>query len=110
VAGTLRKYQNCLIQAEELLLFTSSLCEIDHRLRDESLDWCAQYYDLISVSRLKNTMESFRQLVEKPFSIYAASLNQLAPKAKWPLYLLELPLKIHVRQKSRLDLSKSPAL
>lgn len=108
VAGTKRNHQNALILMEELILLTSVLAEIDPRLRDESLDWCSQFYRFISISRLKSLMKDFEN-IEEPFSRYAASLNQIS-NANWPVFI-EFPLLIiHSSRKSVLRPHASSAL
>lgn len=109
VAGTLRRHQNHLILIEELVLLTSILGEIDPRLRDESLDWCSQYYHFISVSRLKALLNEFDNL-KQSFSLYSATLNEIAPKAGWPTFSDIKPLKIQLSRKSVLMPLESPAL
>lgn len=109
VAGVKRKHQQFLITIEELILLTVALAEIDPRLRDESLDWCSQYHHLISVSRLKSIMKSFRNSLNESFSIYSATLNSLS-RAGWPLFLDLPPLKFSPSHKSCLRSLESPAL
>ena len=109
VAGNKQNHQNVLILMEELILFTSVLAEIDPRLRDESLDWCAQFHRFISVSRLKSLMKDFEELVKEPFSTYISSLNNIS-KANWPLFIDTPSLRIYLSHKSILRPLESPAL
>ena len=109
VAGTKQNHQNVLILMEELVIFTSVLAEIDPRLRDESLDWCAKYHHFISISRLKSLMKDFEELIKEPFSKYASSLNNVS-KANWPLFIDTPPLRINLSQKSILRPLISSAL
>src|SRR5579862_4860363 len=85
VAGVKRHHQNVLIMMEELVLFTSVLSELDPRLRDESLDWCFQYHRFISVSRLKSLMNDFKELIDDPFSKFAAAFNSFS-NGNWPVF------------------------
>jgi hypothetical protein len=110
VAGSVRKHQNYLINPEELILLTVAMGEVDPRLRAESLDWCSQYHHFISVSRLKTIMNDFEGLVSESFSVYSATLNLIAPKAKWPVFLKVEPLKLFLSHKSSLQPLESPAL
>ena len=109
VAGVVRKSQNVLILMEELVLFTSILSEIDPRLRDEALDWCAQYYRFISVSRLKSLAGDFEEVVKKAFSKFAATLNEIA-HIDWPVFVPTTPWKVRLSRKSILRPFASPAL
>jgi hypothetical protein len=109
VAGNKQNHQNVLILIEELIIFTSVLTEIDPRLRDESLDWCSQFYRYISISRLKSLMKDFEELARKPFSKYASNLNNIS-KANWPVFIDTPPLKINLSHKSILRPHASSAL
>ncbi len=109
VAGVKQNHQNVLILMEELVIFTSVLAEIDPRLRDESLDWCSQFYHFISISRLKSLMKDFEELVKEPFSKYASSLNNIS-KAKWPIFVDIPPVKMKLSHKSILRPHASSAL
>jgi hypothetical protein len=109
VAGTKQNHQNVLIPIEELIIFTSVLAETDPRLRDESLDWCSQYYHFISISRFKSLMKEFNQLAKESFSKYASSLNNIS-KTNWPVFIDTPPLKINLSHKSVLRPHPSSAL
>ncbi len=108
VAGNKQSHQDVLILIEELIIFTSVLAEIDPRLRDESLDWCAQYNHFISISRLKSLMKDF-ELTMEPFSKYASSLNNITG-TNLPIFMGTPPLKIHLSHKSILRPYASSAL
>jgi hypothetical protein len=109
VAGIKQNHQNVLVLIEELVIFTSVLTEIDPRLRDESLDWCSQFYHFISISRLKSLMKDFEELAGESFSKYASSLNNIT-KANWPVFIDTPPLKINLSHKSILRPHASSAL
>lgn len=109
VAGNKQHHQNTLILIEELFIFTSVLIEIDPRLRDESLDWCSQFYHFISISRLKSLMKDFEELVQEPFSKYASSFNNIS-KSKLPFFIKTAPLKVNLSHKSVLHPHASAAL
>ena len=82
VLGTVRNHTDVLLDPEALILFTAELGHLDPRLRTESLDWCIQFGDCISVSRLKN----LRKIIgsSERFSQYAAEVNA-ATTLRWPL-------------------------
>lgn len=109
VAGVFRRHQNTLILVEELVLLTSVLSEIDPRLRDEAMDWCARYHHFISVSRLKSILEDYEGLIEEPFSQFSSTLNAIA-KLNWPIFVEKTPLKLFLSQKSVLRPHASAAL
>lgn len=109
VAGVKRKHQQFLITLEELVLLTATLAEVDPRLRDESIDWCSQYYRFLSISRLKSIMNSFGHSLNKSFSSYSATLNSIS-RAGWPIFVETQPLKIFLSHKSCLRPRESPAL
>lgn len=109
VAGVIRRHQNVLITLEELIILTIALSDVDPRLRDESLDWCSQYHNLFSISRLKTLMKSFEGILSESFSIYSVTLNFLT-RANWPVFR-ELPrLQVSLSHKSCLRPNESPAL
>ncbi len=109
VAGVKRRHQNVLILIEELILFTSVLAEIDPRLRDESIDWCSQYYHFVSISRLKSLMKNFDKFIEKSISQYAVNLNKIS-NTNWPVFMDTSPIKINLSRKSVLRPHESSAL
>lgn len=109
VAGVKSNHRNVLITLEELILFTAVLSEEDPRLRDESLDWCAQYHHFVSISRLKTILKDFDHALDAPFAQYSATLHMLARTA-WPLYLEAKPLRVTLSRKSSLRPLESPAL
>src|ERR1700719_1128985 len=83
VAGTDRFHENCLIQPEELIILTMIIAEYDPRLRDEALDWCSRYHELISVSRLRTLLKETDPHTLHYFSQFVAALNSVS-SAKWP--------------------------
>lgn len=109
VAGVFRRHQNTLILVEELVLLTSVLSEIDPRLRDEAMDWCAKYHHFISISRLKSILEDYEGLIEEPFSQFSSTLNAIA-KLNWPIFAAKTPLHLFLSKKSVLRPHGSPAL
>jgi hypothetical protein len=109
IQGHRRKHQNCLISLEELVLFTAILADIDPRLRDESIDWCAQYHHFFSVSRLKSLIKQFGVSVLESFSKYSSTLNAIS-RAHWPVFQESSPVSIKLSQKSSLRHLESPAL
>jgi hypothetical protein len=109
VAGVKRNHQEALIWIEELLLFTSVLSEIDPRLRDESLDWCAQFHRFISVSRLNSLKKEFEEWIKEPFSVYAATLNSIS-STNWSTFIHKEPLHVCLSGKSVLRPHASAAL
>ncbi|MFV0340965.1 MAG: hypothetical protein ACK5MA_10150 [Parachlamydiaceae bacterium] len=109
VQGHKRKHQDCLISLEELVLLTTTLVEIDPRLRDESLDWCSKYHHFISVSRLKTLLKEYDTPILEAFSKYSSTLNSIS-RAHWPIFQEFTPIKIHLSHKSYLRPLEFPAL
>lgn len=109
VAGIKRDHQQWLIAPEELILLTAVIAEEDPRLRDEALDWCTRYHQYISTSRLRMLAKIFGPSVNKPFSVFAATLNSVS-RAKWPILESEHPIKFVPSGKSKLPQFKLPAL
>ncbi len=109
VSGVKRQHQHCLIVLEELVILTAILADVDARLRDEALDWCARYHHFISISRLKTLLKTFGPSVDLPFSIFAATLNSIS-QANWPLLSKVMPLKFSPSGKSKAPRCELPAL
>jgi hypothetical protein len=109
VAGTDRFYENCLIQAEELVILTSILSQHDPRLRDEALDWCSRYHQYVSVSRLNALLKEMSPDVMHTFSKFAASLNSVS-SAKWPNSEKDQEFTVRLSGKSLLPSLESPSL
>jgi hypothetical protein len=109
VAGAFRRHKECLISLEELIILTAVMGEYDPRLREEALDWCLQYHHFVSVSRLKTLVKKMGDLVFKPVSIFAQTVNARV-QANWPIFVEVSPLKFTPSGKSLLPSLRAPAL
>ena len=69
------------IDPEALMLLTGSLGDADARLRDESLDWCATYRDLLSRSRLSHLHKIWPEA--KSWQAYSAASSKVTGES-WP--------------------------
>lgn len=107
--GINRYHTNCLVPLEELIILTMMVSGYDPRLRDEALDWCSRYHDLISISRLRTLLKGAHPEVLKAFSEFAAKLNQVS-SAKWPLSGLAPTAPVKVSGKSKLGALTAPSL
>jgi hypothetical protein len=105
VSGWKRRHSEGCIDPEALILLTGSLGDADPRLRDESLDWCARFRDLLSRSRLAFLHKSWP---EAPgWREYASALSG-ATGERWPgAGAVHHP---KLSGKSRLVLQDRPAL
>jgi hypothetical protein len=104
VAGSVkRQHQKVLIGLEELILLTTGIMDLDPRLRDESLDWCASYHRFISISRLRTLLKDTNDLLILPFSEYAKALNTIS-SATWPVLEKTSSFKLVPSHKSCLHL------
>lgn len=56
---------------EELLLFTVELGDTDARLREECLDWCIRFGDVLSVDRLKALLKGRTEEARSRFAAFA---------------------------------------
>lgn len=83
VSGWERHHSNLAIDVEPLILFTAALCYTDPRLRDEALDWCIRYGELVSVSRLQNLLAGGFGDFRQSFGPFAATVNAHA-RHRWP--------------------------
>lgn len=109
VAGTDRFHESCLIQPEELLILTMMVSEYDPRLRDEALDWCSRYHELVSVSRLRTFLKEADSDTLRLFSQFVAVLNTVS-SAKWPNAAEVAHFKVKISGKSVLPPLESPSL
>ncbi len=109
VAGVDHFHENCLIQPEELIILTMIISEHDLRLRDEALDWCSRYHELISVSRLRTLLKEADPDTLRSFSRFVAALNSLS-SAKWPNAAETADFKVKISGKSLLPPLESPSL
>lgn len=82
VAGTRKRHSDWGIDPEPLIVFTSTLRDLDRRLVDEALDWCITYGQYISRVRLKNLVEAQANTLES-FSTFSATVNEHA-NWRWP--------------------------
>jgi len=102
-------HHDFLIDLEALILLTTVLAEVDARLRDESLDWCAKYHRFVSTTRLKTVAKMLSPEAEDSFSLYSVTLNSIS-RASWPTLVDKQPLAVSLSHKSVLRPLKSPAL
>ncbi len=111
VAGLERKHQNFPVAPEELIILTALISEFDPRLRDEALDWCIRYHHLISSIRLQILVEKYKEFIQQPFSLFAATINSNANiRTKWPVLTKTSPLKFRPSGKSILRDFHKPSM
>ncbi|MCB1074137.1 MAG: hypothetical protein KDK59_01240 [Simkania sp.] len=109
VAGVDHFHTNCLIQVEELVILTSIVSEYDPRLRDEALDWCSRYHELISVSRLRTLLKEVTPDILSAFAHFVSALNSIS-SAKWPNAAEKPHFKVKISEKSLLPPLELPPL
>lgn len=105
VSGWVRHHSNWYVDPEALLLLTAGFAEDDPRLWSESLDWAAQFGQLLSRARVRNLLGTWGELGGWPN--YAAALNAATGKP-WPR--AEGEGSFRRTDRSTLDLRASPAL
>ncbi|MCB1149678.1 MAG: hypothetical protein KDK48_05880, partial [Chlamydiia bacterium] len=109
VAGVDHYHSNCLVQVEELILFTAILSQHDPRLRDEAIDWCSRYHDYISISRLRALLAKLDEDSQQLFAQFAAAVNAVS-SANFPKAADSVSLKVKLSGKSLLPPLDSPSL
>jgi hypothetical protein len=72
------------IDLEPLILFTSWLGALDHRLLDECLDWCVTNARFASATRLRSLMKRAEPEVVQAFGDFSATVRSKVPKINWP--------------------------
>lgn len=105
VSGWKRHRAERCIDPEALILLTGSLGDADPRLRDESLDWCARFRDLLSRSRLAFLHKTWPEA--PAWRGYASALSG-ATGELWPG--TGAPRHTELTGRSRLVLQDRPAL
>lgn len=84
LSGWERRHQLEGVDLEPLILFSAWLGRNDHRLRDESLDWCLTNMRFVSATRLRGLLKRADEEVVERFGDYSATLVSKAPNANWP--------------------------
>ena len=83
VGGANRKHIWQAIDVEPLIVYTSSLGDLDSRLRAATIDWCIANADLISGLRLRNLIREASPSTRASFGDYAATVKAHA-RVPWP--------------------------
>ena len=84
LSGWERRHQLEGVDLEPLILFSAWLGRHDHRLRDESLDWCLTNTRFVSATRLRGLLKRSDDEVVERFGDYSATVVSKAPNANWP--------------------------
>ena len=84
LSGWERRHQLEGVDLEPLVLFSAWLGRHDHRLRDESLDWCLANMRFVSGTRLRGLLKRADDGVVERFGDYSATVASKAPNANWP--------------------------
>ncbi|MCC7380939.1 MAG: hypothetical protein IT384_03870 [Deltaproteobacteria bacterium] len=82
VRGTLAPIEDVVIDPEGLIACTG-LAATDARLEAEAADWCARYFDFVSVTRLKNLANELPEEDRSRLYAFTASVNAVS-SARWP--------------------------
>lgn len=83
VPGVVRHHDQSAIDPDALVLLCAALCDDDPRLADESIDWCAEFGDAISIARVKNLVRAGLG-DDTSFARYAATVNAHSSQ-HWPV-------------------------
>ena len=83
VDGVRRRHDWQAIDLEPLIIFTSSIGNLDSRLRANSIDWCIANARFASTFRLRNLAEQAGPPMREAFGRYAATVKAHA-KVPWP--------------------------
>lgn len=84
VSGWERRHQSEAIDVEPLILFTAWLGELDHRLLEESLDWCISNARFVSATRFRGLLKRVDPVVGEAFGDYSATVTAKVLKIRWP--------------------------
>jgi len=84
LSGWERRHQGEGVDLEPLILFSAWLGRQDHRLRDESVDWCLTNMRFVSATRLRGLLKRADDEIVERFGDYSATIASKAPNANWP--------------------------
>jgi hypothetical protein len=84
LSGWERRHQSEAVDLEPLIQFTAWLGRLDHRLLDESLDWCITNARFVSATRLRSLLKRADPEVVEAFGDYSATVASKVPKTRWP--------------------------
>jgi hypothetical protein len=84
LSGWERRHEREGVDLEPLILFSAWLGGLDHRLRDESVDWCLTNMRFVSATRLRGLLKSADDEIVERFGDYSATVVSNVPTAKWP--------------------------
>lgn len=84
LSGWERRLESEAVDVEALILFTAWLGRLDHRLLDETLDWCISNGRFVSATRLHGLLKQLDPEVVEAFGDYSATVTSKAPKIRWP--------------------------
>ncbi len=107
VSGWERTHQRWMIDAENLIVWTSRISIYDPRLRDEALDWCIHNWKHISQVRLRNIVSTQSLEDVEKWASFAGTVNKHA-SISWPF--AGESISYNVTGKSRLRPFSEPSL
>lgn len=84
LSGWEHRHQHEGVDLEPLILFSAWLGRQDHRLRDESLDWCLANMRFVSAIRMRGLLKRADNEILERFGDYSATVASKAPNANWP--------------------------
>ena len=90
--------QDRLIDLEALVLATTSLGRLEHRLFDEALDWLASYGSLINLQRLSNLHRGHLLGESRVLAAIAEWLVKKATQPRWKAMIQGVPKRGDVKE------------
>lgn len=97
------------VEVEPLIAFTAQIAEVDRRLLRESIVWCADRSELVSLNQLRHVVTQQGWPFEGPIASYGATVSRLTGR-KWPGSADAEPYDVKRSGKSQLRDLRSPAL
>jgi len=82
VSGWPNQHSRWCVDPEALIVLTAWLGDFDARLRDEATDWCIEFADLTSATRLTNILASSPACARERFGVFAATVRAHS-NARW---------------------------
>lgn len=109
VSSWSRSHVHWAVEVEPLIAYTAFLAERDHRLLRESVAWCVQNEDIVSMHQLRHVVTAQRWPFSGPVGRFGATVSERSRRT-WPGSKDERPYAVEPSQKSELAELRTPSL
>lgn len=109
VSGWDRSHTNWSVELEPLIAYTAFLVEHDRRLLRETISWCVDNADLISMHQLRHVVTPQRWPFQDEIGRFGATVS-LRSRRTWPASGTARPYEVEPSGKSRLGELLTPSM